>query len=186
MPKLQTKDGQTRFVAFLRGVNVGGRVIKNTDLEACFKKMGFRDLKLVLQSGNVIFSAPKTPAAKLVPTIEAGLQKRFDYPAKVMVVSAEELQQIVDAYPFDSGIQVDQHYVLFLAKDVAKAMIAAAPVDAQIERLAPGRSVVYWTVPKGSTLLSPFGKFLGKAPYRDLHTNRNLNTLRKVLAFTNR
>ena len=172
----------TRYVAFLRGVNVGGWVIKNTDLEACITKLGFADVRIVIQSGNVLFSAPKTTIAKLVATIEAGLTERFNYPAKVMVVSAKDLEAIADAYPFDHSIATDQHYVLFLRKDLAAEMVKAAPTDKAIEKLAPGKQVVYWTVPKGQTLHSVFGKFLGKAPYRDIHTNRNLNTLRKILA----
>ncbi len=179
MPNAQTSS---RYVAFLRGVNVGGRVIKNADLEACFKEMGFADVRVVIQSGNVLFSAPKTPIAKLVATVEAGLTKRFDYPAKVMVVSTQELEAIEEAYPFDSSVAADQHYVLFLAKDVAAEMFKAAPTDKTIEKIAPGKQVVYWTVLKGQTLHTPFAKFLTKAPYRDIHTNRNLNTLRKILA----
>ena len=172
----------SRYAAFLRGVNVGGRVIKNTDLEACFKKMGFTDVRVVIQSGNVLFSAPKTPVAKLVATIEAGLTRRFDYPAKVMVVAIKELEAIAEAYPFDAAIETHQHYVLFLGNDVAAEMCKAAPLDKAIEKLAAGKQVVYWTVPKGQTLHTPFAKFLTKAPYRDVHTNRNLNTLRKILA----
>ena len=179
MPNAQTSS---RYVAFLRGVNVGGRVIKNADLESCFKKMGFADVRVVIQSGNVLFSAPKTPAAKLVATIETGLTKRFDYPAKVMVVAIKELEAIAAAYPFDAGVATHQHYVLFLGSDVAAEMRKAAPIDKTVEKLAAGKQVVYWTVPKGQTLHTPFAKFLTKAPYRDIHTNRNLNTLRKILA----
>jgi uncharacterized protein (DUF1697 family) len=49
------------------------------------------------------------------------------------------------------------------------------------ERVAAGEGVVYWRVDKGSTLKSNFAKLLTKAKYRDFNTNRNLNTLRKLL-----
>ena len=45
------------YIAFLRGINVGGnRIIKSADLKACFEKMKFSDVRIVLASGNVVFS----------------------------------------------------------------------------------------------------------------------------------
>jgi hypothetical protein len=50
-----------------------------------------------------------------------------------------------------------------------------------IDRLVIGDGMIYWRVPKGSTLQSGFAKYLTKARYRDAHTNRNINTLRKII-----
>ena len=48
-----------RFVAFLRGVNVGGaRVVKMADLKAIFEKAGATDVATFIQSGNVLFIGP--------------------------------------------------------------------------------------------------------------------------------
>jgi uncharacterized protein (DUF1697 family) len=170
-----------RYVALLRGINVGGRWIKNNDLQHCFEGMGFGDVRIVLQSGNVIFSAPKVSVEKLTATIEAGLQKRFNYPAKVVIVEIAQLQRAVDRYPFDSTLTDRQHYVLFLRHDVVAEMLKAAKPDRAIEQVAVGDKVIYWTVEKGKTLESAIGKFIAKPPYKELNTNRNINTLRKVL-----
>lgn len=54
-----------RYVAFLRGINVGGVKVKMAGLKACFEDMGFQDVSTVLQTGNVLFSAPKSDLSHL-------------------------------------------------------------------------------------------------------------------------
>ena len=54
-----------RYVALLRGINVGGNnLIKMVALKACFEAQGFRDVVTYLQSGNVVFTGGG-PAASL-------------------------------------------------------------------------------------------------------------------------
>ena len=50
------------------------------------------------------------------------------------------------------------------------------------ERVQAGKSVVYWRVDKGSTLKSNFSKLLSRSKYKDFNTNRNLKTLKRILA----
>src|SRR6266478_9106731 len=88
-----------KYVAFLRGVNVGGRVIKMADLKACFEQAGFKNVLTILQTGNVIFESNKTEPA-LKTRIEELLTKTFNYPAKVQVISLDNLKKIVQANPF--------------------------------------------------------------------------------------
>jgi uncharacterized protein (DUF1697 family) len=47
----------TTFVAFLRGTNVGGRIVKKEKLQEAFKSLGFQNVVTYKQSGNVIFKA---------------------------------------------------------------------------------------------------------------------------------
>jgi uncharacterized protein (DUF1697 family) len=55
----------TKYVAFLRGINVGGRIIKMADLRICLEKAGFGDVKTILQTGNVIFESDISDTAEL-------------------------------------------------------------------------------------------------------------------------
>jgi uncharacterized protein (DUF1697 family) len=170
-----------KYVAFLRGVNVGGRVIKMAELKTCFEKAGFKDVKTVLQSGNVIFeSAKKQPALK--SEIEKLLTKTFNYPAKAQVYSLDRLARIVKDYPFAS--QDDYHsYVIFLENGLEKDLVAdVSQLDKKLEQIKSGQGVVYWRVQKGMTLKSHFAKLLTKSKYKDFNTNRNLNTLQKILS----
>ncbi len=80
-----------RYVAFLRGINVGGRTIKMDELKASFERMGYDHVTTVVQTGNVIFeSADKS--AKLKRTIESGLSARFNYSAHVQIYSVVQLK----------------------------------------------------------------------------------------------
>jgi len=170
-----------RYVAFLRGINVGGRTMKMADLEACFDEMGFDDVTTVLQTGNVVFSSSRGLVV-LKRTIETGLARTFDYPARVEVYKLAQLRQIIEVSPYDGSDPKLHSYVVFFEDGLERQLIAeATELDNKIERIQVGDGVLYWQVPKGSTLKSDVAQFLTKARYKDFHTNRNINTLRKIV-----
>lgn len=170
-----------RYVAFLRGVNVGGWIIKMADVRACLTEVGLHKIATLLQSGNVLFESDAGPA-ELKQLIETALSQRFGYPARAQVLSSDALRQIVAAYPFGTAA-ADQHdYVVFIENELEKELLQEKYQLAPGEKVQAGRGVVYWRVDKGHTLKSSFAKVLTKAKYKDFNTNRNLKTLRKLLA----
>jgi len=172
------------YTAFLRGINVGSsRLIKMVDLKACFENMGFTDVTTILQSGNVIFKSNSSNVPALKDVIESGLSTTFNYPAKVQIFTIENLKEIINKYPFDSAKSEFQHYVIFFEGNRAVELAAEADqLDPQLESMQAGDGVVYWTVEKGMTLKSPFSKYLTRAKYKEFNTNRNINTLLKIVA----
>src|SRR6266576_3131034 len=114
------------YVAFLRGVNVGGRIIKMADLKVCFEKMSFKQVKTILQTGNVVFESDKTDTAKLKGQIEEMLTDTFNYPAKVQVISLENLKKIVEANPFADAPADYHQYVIFIENDLEISLVAEA------------------------------------------------------------
>jgi len=169
-----------QFVALLRGINVGGRSIPMTALRDCFAEMGFDEVTTVQQTGNVIFFGGDSPEA-IKQTIEAGLSKKFSYPAHVQVLTMERLRTIIEASPFDANDSLMHSYVVFFENGKEKELLSEVEdLGEEIEQVRGGDGVLYWRVPKGSTLQSAFAKYLTKARYKDSHTNRNINTLRKV------
>jgi uncharacterized protein (DUF1697 family) len=93
-----------RYVAFLRGVNLGThRRTNKEDLRRCFEEMGFEDLATFRTSGNVIFSTPKRETeGKLAKRVEAGLAEQFGFEVTVFLRSCEEVVEIAAREPFDS------------------------------------------------------------------------------------
>ncbi|MGE3960577.1 MAG: DUF1697 domain-containing protein [Dehalococcoidia bacterium] len=172
----------TRWVAFLRGINVGGINIKMTDLAAVFRDLGFEDVKTVLASGNVLFRASE-PNLKLKGAIEQALRTRFGYDAWVILVTVEELRRVVDAFPFPGYDETKQPYVMFLAdpKVLADLLAIEDQLDPAVDRLAPGEGVLYWEVTKGETVHSAFSKHSAKPRFKALTTTRNMRTVRKLL-----
>jgi len=170
----------TRYVAFLRGVNVGGVNLKMADVARVFTDAGFTGVATVLASGNVLLESG-TDAADVRATAERALREAFGYDAWVLVYDVESLAAISAAYPFAREVEGSHSYVTFVA-DPAVLDELAAQTAGPDERIAPGDGVLYWQVPRGSTLDSPIGKTMGKRAYKSSTTTRNLRTLAKVLA----
>lgn len=173
----------TRYVALLRGINVGGINIKMADLRRVFVDLGFDDVRTVLASGNVLFTSDATDAAQLKATVEAALRKVFGYEAWVFVLDIARLAAIVEAYPFDPERDGWHPYVMFTAEPgvLADLLAVGGDLDAAIERIAGGDGVLYWEVERGRTLDSTFGKNTGKPKLKAVTTTRNLRTLVKLL-----
>lgn len=170
-----------KYAAFLRGVNVGGRIIKMAELKACLEKAGLTGVTTLLQSGNVVFEDGQD-AAGLKELIESALTETFGYPAKAQVVPLDKLARVIERYPFGSAADTQHDYVIFMENGLEEDLTGETYRLAPGEQVQAGEGVVYWRVDKGSTLKSDFAKLLTKAKYRDFNTNRNLKTLRKVLA----
>jgi uncharacterized protein (DUF1697 family) len=91
-----------RYVAFLRGMNLGNRRIKNEELRWHFEEMGFEEVATFRASGNVIFSAPGREAeAKVAARVEAELDERLGYDVPVFLRNIDEVAAIATQRPFD-------------------------------------------------------------------------------------
>ncbi|MBX3193506.1 MAG: DUF1697 domain-containing protein [Schumannella sp.] len=170
----------TRYAGLLRGVNVGGVTMKMADLAEVVRGLGFRDVRTVLASGNVLFDAEATADA-VTTELETALRERFGYEAWVHVLPVDRLRRIIDAFPYERS--ADRHaYVVFVLKDEVRDELLAVELDPAIEQAQPGDGVVYWSVPKGSTLDSAMGKAQSAGRHKPWLTTRNLNTLEKIVA----
>jgi uncharacterized protein (DUF1697 family) len=173
----------TRYIALLRGVNVGGITIRSADLRALFEELGFDDVRTVLASGNVVFSTDRSDAAKLKSRIERALSERFGYDAWIVLVAHDRLAGVIDDFPFDAGDAGRQPWVVFCSEPAVLDELLGDTdrFDADVDPLAPGDGVVYWNPVKGTTVDTPFAKLLAKAKFKPTTTNRNLRTLQKLL-----
>jgi uncharacterized protein (DUF1697 family) len=173
----------TRYVALLRGINVGGINIKMADLARVFGDLGFEGVKTVLASGNVLFDSPSTDIPSLKKQIESALAREFGYEAWVFVLDIPTLQAIVDNYPFEREREGWHAYAMVASEpEILEELIAAAAqLDASVERVVAGDGVLYWEVEKGQTVKSAFGRNTGKPKFKAFTTTRNLNTLYKLL-----
>jgi uncharacterized protein (DUF1697 family) len=89
-----------RYVAWLRAINVGGRVVKMDRLRSVFESLGLSNVETFIASGNVIFEARATTARELERRIEAGLAKALGYPVDVFLRSTREVAEIAAHVPF--------------------------------------------------------------------------------------
>jgi uncharacterized protein (DUF1697 family) len=170
---------KSSYIAFLRGVNVGGVNLKMTDVAAALRGAGFTAVKTILATGNVLLDSPLTAAAVRIKA-EAALRDTFGYDAWVLVYTAPTVAAISADFPFERDVDGVHSYVTFVSDQQMLDELAGAAGPG--ERIGRGEGVLYWQVPKGSTLDSPLGKTMGKKRYKSCTTTRNLRTVEKVLA----
>ena len=105
-----------RYVAFLRGVNVGGVTVKMVDAKKLFESLKLTNVVTVLASGNIIFDSEKGTEESLTRTIEAGLKKKYARDIPVMLRSVNELRSIEQMRPFQGAVtgSATKLYVTFL------------------------------------------------------------------------
>jgi uncharacterized protein (DUF1697 family) len=174
----------TRYVALLRGINVGGKnLIRMTDLRACFEAEGFADVVTYIQSGNVLFSAAGAAGA-LARRIEGALGAAFAYQAVVVLRSQAKLTATVTGAPDGFGADAARHRydVLFLREPLtAAAAMKHVPTRAGVDRVWPGPGVIYHSRLIARATQSQLGRIVGLPIYQQL-TIRNWNTTTKLLA----
>jgi uncharacterized protein (DUF1697 family) len=163
-----------RYVAFLRGINLGNRRIKNDELRAQFERLGLAEVATFRASGNVIFAADSAAEDAVAAEIEAGLEKGLGYDVAVFLRSAGEVVEIADREPFDAKLvetSKGKLQVLFLGrKPTAKARRTALALASDEDRLEIAGRELFW-LPSGGISdseldLKAIDRVLGKGTMR--------------------
>ncbi len=107
-----------KYVAFLRGINVGGNnPVKMDDLKKAFESLGFKHIKTILASGNVLFEGSEQNITFITEKIEKKLKEVFGHEIGVITRTVYELQHVYTKDPFKE-ITVTKEtrlYVTFLS-----------------------------------------------------------------------
>jgi uncharacterized protein (DUF1697 family) len=138
-----------RYVAFLRGMNLGKRRIKNPELVAHFEAMGLEDVATFRASGNVVFVDPAGETeSKLQKRVEAELDERLRYDVAVFLRSAKEVAAIAAREPFDpKSIKASKgkpQVVLLGRKPSAKAKKAVLDLAPEGDLMAVEGRELHW------------------------------------------
>jgi uncharacterized protein (DUF1697 family) len=173
----------TRYIAFLRAINVGGHVVKMDYLRQQFESLGFTSVETFIASGNVIFESAAQEAYALEGTIASQLQATLGYEVATFIRSAAELSEIARYQPFPpADLQAATLYIAFLAEPLdqeaqQKLMAFRSPVD---DFHTHGREV-YWLCRVRSSE-SEFSLARLEKALRTQATFRNSTTVQKIAA----
>jgi uncharacterized protein (DUF1697 family) len=141
-----------RYVAFLRGMNLGNRRITNDDLRSHFEALKCEEVATFRASGNVIFAANGESATKLTARLEDGLAEALGYEVPVFLRSAAELAAIASHEPFEAkhlkASKGKLQIALLEKKPTAKAGKSALALSTEADRLAVEDRELYW-LPSG-------------------------------------
>ncbi|HTM24851.1 MAG TPA: DUF1697 domain-containing protein [Vicinamibacterales bacterium] len=181
---MREREAPVIYIALLRGINVGGyKMVAMADLRALLATLGFADVRSVLQSGNLVFGAARTPAATLEARLEREVAARLGVTADFHVRTADEWRAIVDRNPFRDEAKRDPGHLLVT---MFKSPLAAPKVKA-LQAAITGREVLkadgrhlYMVFPDGVGNSKAFGLVDKKLAARG--TSRNWNTVLKLAA----
>lgn len=172
----------TRYVALLRGINVGGKnKVAMADLRAAFTDAGFADVSTYIASGNVLFTSTR-PAAALEADIEAVLQQRLGMPLVVVVRSQRQLRSVVDRAPDDFLALDGTHHrdVIFLRSPLTPARaMGVVQLREGVDQAWAGTGVVYFARLSSQRQRSTMSKIVGTPDYQ-LMTIRSWATATKL------
>ena len=115
-------------IALLRGINVGGKVLKMADLKSAVAELGFTDIATYLQSGNMVFQAPPAANSELSARIVEAIRVHARMDLAVMVRSSDEWRQIVERNPFPQASEAPRTVHAFI--------LDATPEQARLDALA--------------------------------------------------
>ncbi len=173
-----------RYVALLRGINVGGHRVKMDRLRALFSDMGFGDVRTFIASGNVIFTVDGGGASPqaLERVIESGLAEALGYEVATFIREPAQLRTVVDRPAADLDDPDHSVYVTFLhAPPDEQLREALRALESDMDRFVFAGRELYWRV-AGKMSESPlFGGGLTKALRGVPNTARNVTSLRKLL-----
>jgi uncharacterized protein (DUF1697 family) len=173
-----------RYVALLRGMNLGNRRLPMTRLKALVEELGFDAVQTFIASGNVIFSSKATDSAKLQARIAKHLETSLGYPVDTFVRTTDEIAALGRAKVFaeegQDGITI--HVGFFqqaLSPEIARKFSSVGTKEDVI--VLKGREYFWlcrvrtpdskvWTLPETRALRLPTS------------TMRNISSIRKLIA----
>jgi uncharacterized protein (DUF1697 family) len=174
------------YVAFLRGINVGGNsIVSMASIKQALVDLGLSGVRTYINSGNVIFSTRPSDAQKLGARIEKALEGHTGMPIKVLVMDHKGLKKLVGAIARNwVDDKTMRTYVLLLWKELDDGKILdRLPVRAGVDnvRYAPG--AVIWQVDRKDIAKSRMSRLIGTPNYKQI-TIRSANTMRKLNELT--
>ena len=174
-----------RFVALLRGINVGGaNVIPMTALRGAFEALGLSDVTTLIASGNVLFRSGPTDARALASRIETALSKEFGYAATVVLRSRAQMRTVVRRAPegFGTSPRLYRYDVVFVKEPlVPRRVVTTIRTREGVDTATAGSSVIYFSRLIARASQSHLPKLIAMPVYKQL-TIRTWNTTTKLAA----
>ncbi len=164
-----------RYAAFLRGVSPSN--LKMPDLQRAFAAAGFRAVRTLLSSGNVVFEAEKQPPRTLARRAEAGMKTTLGRVFGTIVWSIDDLDQLLRSDPFAAfDLPAEAKRVVTFLREPAQ--VRGLPIEEKGARLLAVQGTVAFTAyvrhPSGPVFMTLIERTFGS----DV-TTRTWNTVAK-------
>jgi len=141
------------YIAMLRGINIGPhKRMKMEKLRASCEELGFVKVKTYIQSGNIVFQAPKLSSATAAKKIETQIVTDFGFSVNVISRTAEETKKVVEGNPLlrEPGIDPSKFHVVFLAEVPSPdAIKKLAGITLSPDKVRHSGKEIYFYFPNG-------------------------------------
>ena len=174
-----------RYVALLRGVNVGGNHrVPKAEFQRVLESLGFRDVVIYINSGNAVFTSDSAVDAN---DVQAALETHFGFDIPTLVLPGEQIQAIAAAIPPEwtndsrqpdkSGQKSD---VLYLFDDInTPNIIEKLGHNPDIETMRYVDGAVIANITRHNQAKGSLQKLIGTKLYKQV-TIRNITTAKKL------
>jgi uncharacterized protein (DUF1697 family) len=171
------------FIALLRGINVGGhRKISMSDLRTVASDAGFDDVRTILQTGNLVFTASRGSATSIERKLEEATERELGVRTDFLVRTADEWADIVSGNPFEREAESHPSHLLLLVLQQPPSTEAVAKIQEQVkgrERIGAGERHLYVSYPDGIGTSKLTSALIERA-LGTKGTARNWNTVLKI------
>jgi uncharacterized protein (DUF1697 family) len=180
---VEVGDQMKTYIALFRGLNVGGNnILPMNELVSVLQKLGARNVKTYIQSGNAIFQCEETNASLLSIKISAAIKKSHGFEPRVLLLELEEMERAVESNPFPEAESEPKALHLYFLEAIPENpdFDTLANIKSNRERFALKDGVFYLHAPEGigrSRLAAKAEKLLGVSA-----TARNWRTVSKIMA----
>lgn len=173
-----------KYLALLRGINVGGNnIIRKDQLKACFEAADCESVVTYIQSGNILFRSTEKNKPKLIQRIQAELKKHLKNDIQIVIYDEEHYSKMLDASHSDWGKSTDKrHNALFLLNEISpkEAQELLPKINEKYEEVSLYKGVIFWSCSKEHYSKTAYTKELIKSPLYKSVTIRNSNTSLKL------
>jgi uncharacterized protein (DUF1697 family) len=171
------------YVALIRGINVGGIVLKMEELKGLLEYIGYSKVRTYIQSGNAVFESRESNKRRMEASLAQELKNKLDREIGVIVKSVEELRRIAEAHPLAELGDPKNLYVTFLSYDPTKSDIEALMETMnEVDRHEVMNRVVYSYYGQGYGNSKRSNNFLEKM-LKVVATTRNWKVVQELAAF---
>lgn len=175
----------SKYVALLRGINVGGnKLIKMAELREVFTRLGFKNVRTYIQSGNVIFEATDSNLEKVTKKIEKAIHQSLGHEVTVILQTVAALKDSVKGNPFKSIESEDDvvRFITFMSAEPSKPQrLPFVIVKENAEVLAIRNRTAFLACRRKPNGMFGFPNAFFEKELGVAATTRNLRTVTKLL-----
>ncbi len=178
----EPREGE-RYVAFLRGINLGKRRVEMSKLRVLFEALGFTGVATFIASGNVLFTASAERRDVLERTIEQQLSTGLGFEVETFVRTAKEVEATAAARPFPIAQEEKAHglYVTFHRDALPTTSVRQLEAfRTTTDAFRVDGSQVFWLCDVPSSQSDVWKSTAVKALKLPTGTMRNVSTVRKI------